>query len=126
LYKLTGQIIVVESTEAEALPIFDKLNFRISYYIPWFNPGTLTPLQETYYRNYIHDKVTTFHIGTISGYSFQHAFMTAWFPEMNKLLWYLDSYDPAERDSIITLTRSDPSVEVLLVAEDYPGYSNQK
>jgi hypothetical protein len=41
------------------------------------------------------------------------------FPDLNKLLWYLDSFDSTLKDSVITLTSKDPAVEILLVAEDF-------
>jgi hypothetical protein len=118
-YGLKEHTIVVESDNPPALPPFDTLNFRISYYIPYFNPSVLTLDEaQTYYEN-INERVTENGISTISGYSIQHSFMQLWFPGMNKLLWYLDSYDTAIKDSVITLTRKDQTVEVLLVAEYY-------
>jgi hypothetical protein len=119
-FNLEEHLIVVESDNTPALPPFDTLNFRISFYIPWFDPEGITPEQEEAWKDYIQANVTSTGIKTISGYSFQHDMMTKWFPEMNKLLWYLDSYDQALKDSVITLTRKDASVEILLVAEDYP------
>ena len=117
-YQLTTRPVVVESSEAGALPMFDTLNFRVSYYIPWFDPSQLTPEEEESMALLISGRVSLNQVGTISGYLVQKDFMTTWFPGMNKLLWYLDSVDPAKVDSVVTLVREDPTVEVLLVAED--------
>jgi hypothetical protein len=119
-FNLTRHIIVVESWNPPYLPPFDTLNFRISFYIPVFDPSLITPEEELAYRDYIFGYVSETGIETISGYYVQHSFMQKWFPDMNKLLWYLDSYDPAIKDSIIKETRKDPTVEVLLVSENYP------
>jgi len=123
-FGLTGNLIIVESGCPSCLPPFDTLNFRISYYIPTFDPSAITPEEELEYRDYIEGFVSQNDIGTISGYYFQHGFMQKWFPGMNKLLWYLDSTDPAVKDSIVAETKKDPSVEVLLVTENYKQ-SNQ-
>lgn len=118
-FGLTGNLIIVESSCPSCLPPFDTLNFRISYYIPTFDPSAITPGEELEYRDYIEGFVSQNDIGTISGYYYQHGFMHKWFPGMNKLLWYLDSTDPAVKDSIVAETKKDPSVEVLLVTENY-------
>jgi len=112
--------VVVESSSPGCLPLFDTLNFRVSYYIPTFNPATLSEEEELAYRDFIEGVVVQNGIGTISGYSIQHSFMQKWFPGMNKLLWCLDVFDPALKDSVITEIRKDPMVEVLLVSENYP------
>ncbi len=119
-FNLKTHPIVVEASYPLVLKPFDTLNFRPSYYIPWFDPTLLTTEDELMYRDLILERVTAGDNGTISGYSDQHGFMQKWFPDMNKLLWYLDSYDPVLQDSVIALTMKDPKVEVLLVAEDYP------
>jgi hypothetical protein len=111
--------VVVESYQPDWLPPFDTLNFRVSYYIPTFNPATITEAEELEYREIIQGVALKDGIGTISGYSFQHGFMQKWFPDMNKLLWCLDVYDPAIKDTI-TEIRKDPTIEVLLVSETYP------
>ena len=118
-FNLTKNLIVVESDIPAALLPFDTLNFRISFYIPWFNPAGPTSEEEEAWADYIQENVAVTGIKTISGYYFQHDLMQQWFPKMNKLLWYLDSYDPVVKDSIITVTKEDHTVEVLLVAEDY-------
>lgn len=118
-YHLTTRPVIVESSEAEALPLFDTLNFRVSYYIPWFDPSQLTPEEQESMALLISERVNLNHVGTISGYLVQKEFMTTWFPGMNKLLWYLDSVDPVKVDSVLRVVRKDPAVEVLLVAEDY-------
>ncbi|HNW73195.1 MAG TPA: hypothetical protein PKN44_06175 [Bacteroidales bacterium] len=118
-FNLTQYPIVIESTNPSCLPPFDTLNFRISYYIPAFDPSTLTKEEEQYYRSFIETAVMESGSKTISGYYFQHDYMKKWFPGMNKLLWYLDSYQTSARDSIISITSKDPMVEILLVAEDY-------
>jgi hypothetical protein len=120
LFNLNQHIIIVESNSSSSLPPFDTLNFRISYYIPPFNPASLNAEEELSYRDFIDDAVSTDGIRTISGYSIQHSFMQKWFPGMNKLLWYLDTSDPVMKESVITEIRKDPTVEVLLVTEDYP------
>jgi hypothetical protein len=96
------------------------LNFRVSYYIPTFNPATLTEEEELAYRDFIEGVILPNDIGTISAYAMQHDFMKKWFPDLNKLLWALDIFDPAEKDSVINEIGKDPTVEVLLVSENYP------
>lgn len=117
--------IVVESSDPATLPSFDTLNFRISFYIPTFDPETLTPSEEQMYIDYIHAGVISNNIPTISGYHFQHTFMQNNFPDLNKLLWYLDSFDGTLKDSVISLTSKDPAVEILLVAEDFDELTDQ-
>lgn len=112
--------VVVESSIPDCLPPFDTLNFRVSYYIPTFDPSTITEEEELEYRDVIAGTVLKNSIGTISGYSFQQGFMQKWFPDMNKLLWYLDVTDPALKDSIIRDISKDRTVEVLLVSDTYP------
>jgi hypothetical protein len=119
-FDLSHHPVVVESSCPACLPPFDTLNFRVSYYIPTFNPAELTEEEELAYRDFIEGNVLPYGIGTISAYSFQHSFMQKWFPDMNKLLWALDIFDPVEKDSVINEIRKDPTVEVLLVSENYP------
>jgi hypothetical protein len=118
-FGLDKKVIVVESSSPSSLIKFDTLNFCTSYYIPTFDPSGITQEEELSYMNFIDENTSPYRIGTISGYYNQHGFMQKWFPQMNKLLWYLDSTDPAIKDSIIRETRKDITVEVLLVAEDY-------
>jgi hypothetical protein len=108
--------IMVESSDPSCLPGFDTLNFVVSYYIPMFDPSTLTPGEQLQYRDYIDARVTQYGIRTISGYNMQHEFMKQYFPQMNKLLWYLDSFDPEKQDSVINVVKQDTTVQVLLVS----------
>lgn len=119
-FNLKKYPIVVEASNPTCLPPFDTLNFVPSFYIPTFDPALLTPEEELAYKEYIAGYLNETGVQTISGYSFQHMFMQTWFPSMNKLLWYLDSVDPAIKDSVIAETRKDLTVEVLLVGEYYP------
>jgi hypothetical protein len=118
-FALTKETIVVESSDPINLAGFDQLNFRTSYYIPFFYPDSLTNQQEAYYREGIGENINRSGIRTISAYSLQHDFLKRWFTPMNKLLWYIDSYDPVVKDSVIAATRKDPTVEILLVTENY-------
>jgi len=118
-FGLDKKVIVVESSSPSSLVKFDTLNFCTSYYIPTFDPSGITQEEELSYRDFIDENTSPYGIGTISGYYNQHGFIQKWFLQMNKLLWYLDSTDPAIKDSIIGETRKDNTVEVLLVAEDY-------
>ena len=119
-FGLNKQLIVVESFNPENLTSFDTLNFRPSFYIPAFDPSTITQDEEIYFKDYIDQKISATGIKTISAYYMQHSFMKKWFPEMNKLLWYLDSYETVVKDSIIRETKKDKNIEVLLVGENYP------
>jgi hypothetical protein len=119
-FDLTHNPVIVESSSPECLPRFDTLNFRVSFYIPTFNPETITKEEELAYRDFIEEGILSYDIGTISAYSFQHGFMRQWFPDMNKLLWCLDVTDPALKDSVISEIRKDPTVEVLLLSDIYP------
>lgn len=118
-FNLIQHPVIVESTNPSCLPPFDTLNFRVSYYIPYFDPELINDTEEQAYYQFIYEAIGPNRVTTISGYYLQHSFMQKWFPDMNKLLWYLDSYLPEIKDSIITETRKDPTVEVLLVTEDY-------
>jgi hypothetical protein len=118
-FALTKETIVVESSSPVNLAGFSQLNFRTSYYIPFFYPDSITAEQETYYREEIGENINESGIQTISAYSLQHEFMKRWFTPMNKLLWYIDSYDPAVKDSVIAAIRKDPTVEILLVTENF-------
>lgn len=117
-FHLTKHIIVVENNCPAYLIKFDTLNFRTSFYIPYFNPANITEEEELQYKNFIEEGIAASGIKTISGYTMQHEFMKKWFPKMNKLTWYLDSYDKAKQDSVIALIREDPTVEVILVTEE--------
>lgn len=119
-FHLTQKVIVVESSSPDCLPGFDTLNFRVSYYIPSFDPTGMSQSEQQAYYQFINGAIQPYGIGTISGYYIQHAFMQQWFPSTNKLLWYLDSVDPVIQDSIIAETKKDSTVEVLLVAADFP------
>jgi len=119
LYNLTRQTIVVESPSPEYLHPFDTLNFRISFYIPTFDPSTVTPEEELNFRNFINSNIEETWIRTLSADYVQHGFMQQWYPRMNKLLWYLSSWDQHVKDSVINVTRRDFTVEVLLVGEGY-------
>lgn len=110
--------LIIESSDPASLPVFDTLNFRISYYIPTFNPASLTPEEEQAYKTFIDAAIASSETSTISGYSMQHDFMKTWYPGMNKLLWFLDSFDPEIKNDVIKATAKDPTVEVLLVAEE--------
>jgi hypothetical protein len=118
-FNLTQHPVIVESTNPSSLPPFDTLNFRVSYYIPYFEPELINDTEEQAYYQFIYDAITPNRVTTISAYSLQHSFMQKWYPDLNKLLWYLDSYIPEIKDSIIAETRKDPTVEVLLVTENY-------
>jgi hypothetical protein len=115
-YHLVVNTIVVESSDPSCLPGFDTLNFLVSFYIPYFDPSTLTPEEQIPYRDYIEGFVSEYGIRTISGYNMQHEFMKEYFPQMNKLLWYLDSFNPALQDSVINVVKQDSTVQVLLIA----------
>jgi hypothetical protein len=118
-FHLTQNIIVLESTSPNSLPLFDTLNFRISYYIPTFDPGNITVTEEVAYRDFIYEAITPNNIKTISADYVQLGFMEKWFPDQNKLLWYVDSFDPVVKETVINKTRADVSVQVLLVEENY-------
>jgi hypothetical protein len=115
-FNLNVHPVVVESSDPSCLPGFDTLNFVVSYYIPMFDPSAITPEEELQYRDYIETRVSEYGIKTISGYNMQHEFMKQYFPGMNKLLWYLDSFNPAMQDSVIAEVKQDTTVQVLLVA----------
>ena len=115
-YHLVANHIIVESSDPSCLPLFDTLNFLVSFYIPYFDPSTLTPEEQIPYKDYIEGLVSEYGIRTISGYEMQHGFMQQYFPDMNKLLWYLDSFDPEMQDSVISVVKQDTTVQVLLIA----------
>ncbi|MDP4281155.1 MAG: hypothetical protein Q8867_03305 [Bacteroidota bacterium] len=120
-FNLKRHPIVVECCNPDCLAPFDTLNFRPSFYLPTFDPDTLTEAEEQSYKNWISSYISKDHIQTISAYYFQHSFMKNWYPSLNKLVWYLDSTDPVVKDSIISQARKDTTIEVMLVAEDYTG-----
>ena len=113
-------LIIIESMNFSFLSLFDTLNFKASYYIPTFDPQTLTPEEEFYYVDLITKAVEVSKVSTISAYTMQHDFMMKHFRNMNKLLWYLDSTDPEIKRKIIKETAEDPTVEILLVRESGP------
>lgn len=121
-FNLSKHIIIVESSDPSLLPPFDTLNFRISYYIPTFDPSAITEEEELAYQIFIQEGVSTYGMSTISAYFSQLGFIKKWFPEMNKLTWYLESPEPELKDSVINLVRKDPTVEVLLVSENSRDY----
>jgi hypothetical protein len=118
-FRLTLRTIVVESTNPEELRDFSTLNILTSFYIPYFDPSLISTEDEEYYHDYVEEHILQSGIKTISGYYIQLGFMQKWFPAMKKLTWYLDSTVPAIKDSIITETRKDSKVDVLLVSEDF-------
>jgi hypothetical protein len=118
LFGLTRRI-VVESSSPESVILFDTLNFLPSFYIPTFDPSSITPDEESYYQGFINDRVQQYGLRTISGYSMQLPFMQKWFPQLHKLTWYLDSTDPAIQDSIIAGVRKDTTVWVVLISENF-------
>jgi hypothetical protein len=118
-FGLIKETIVVESSSPGCLVNYKRLNFRPSFYIPTFDPDNITQEQEIYFRDFTQKYIDQSGIETISAYSWQHDFMQKWFPTMNKLLWFLDSYDAAVKDSVIEAIGKDPTVEILLVPENY-------
>lgn len=117
VYDLNGMIIV-EASKASCLKAFDDMGFRTSYYIPDFVPEQISHEKLQELTDCIRNKIETYGLETISGYSFQYQFMKDSFPEMRKLIWY-ELYDANTRDAFIKLVDEDDNTDVILVAERY-------
>ena len=113
-YNLKGMIIV-ESSNAGCLKVFNDLNFRTSYYIPFEYPEKVSKEKLQKLTDNIRDRIEKYDLTTISGYFFQYQFMKDSFPEMRKLIWY-ELYDPKVRDKFIRLANEDDNTDVILVA----------
>lgn len=113
-YNLQG-IIIVESSNAQCLKVFEDMDFRTSYYIPFAYPDTDGHEKMQKVTDKIRDNIEKYELKTISGYFFQYQFMKDSFPDVRKLIWY-EHYDPAVRDSYIRLVEADDMTDVILVA----------
>ena len=123
-YKLKGMIIV-ESSDPECLKVFDNLNFRTSYYIPYINPKELNQEELQDYTNSIRRNVKKNNLNTISGFYSQYQYMIDSFPELHKLTWYERTWDTAVRNYYINLANEDPKTDVILIAvKDTIDYSS--
>lgn len=116
---LLSRTIVVESSSPSSLAPYENGHYLTSYYIPTFDPSSLTPQEEIEYRDFIADRIKNTSITTISGYSSQLDFMQKWFLKLNKLVWYLDSTVPELKDSVINLVEKNQTVDILLVSESF-------
>lgn len=114
-YKLKG-LIIVESSNAECLQMFEDLRFRTSYYIPYFNPKELNREELQEFTNIINKIVNESKINTISGFYSQYQYMTDSFPELRKLTWYERTWDTAVRNYYIKLVNEDSKTDVILIA----------
>jgi len=113
-YNLKGMIIV-ESSNAGCLKVFDDLHFRTSFYIPFAYPDQLDKEKLQNLTDKIRNNIEKYDLTTISGYFFQFQFMKDSFPEMRKLIWY-ELYDTVVRNDFIRRANEDEKTDVILVA----------
>lgn len=113
-YDLQGMIIV-ESSNAECLKTFEDLNFRTSYYIPFFGQDASQEEKQAV-TDSIRRIINDYGINTISGFWSQYPLMRDSFPEMRKLFWYERTYDQDVRNHYINLANEDEKTDVILIA----------
>lgn len=110
------KMIIVESKYASYLKEFEKLNFRTSMYIPYFDPRYDNHEKLQLKADTIRDSIRICGVKTISGYWSQYQFMKDSFPEVRKLIWYERQKDTATRNYYIRLANEDELTDVILTA----------
>ena len=119
-HKLRKGNLIVESNNADCLPLFREAHYRTSYYIPKFNPEETSDFDIQRYTCKIRREISENDITTISGYYYQYEFMRDSFPDENIFLWY-HMYDTMIRNQYIELANNDDRVKILLVADEVPA-----
>lgn len=111
-HQLNGRLYV-ESSSYEDLKVFREAGFRVSFYIPYFNPYKDDTATCNKHLAVIQKAIDS-GVNTISGYEFQYKFIKKAFPNQPKLIWTV-SQDSAYLDQVVNNIGSDTLVEVLLL-----------
>lgn len=79
--------LIVESSDPASLDVFCRQGFFTSYYVPFFNPYSLSEqdLQRTI--DEIALQLNQYKVSALSGYYFQYPFLKKYFPEFPLLTW---------------------------------------
>ena len=85
-YKLQNKILV-ESSHAEVLAAFCDSGFFTSYYVPFFNPYTISNDQLKIFADSIAATISKTKADALSGYYFQCSFLNYYFPRYPVLTW---------------------------------------
>jgi heptose-I-phosphate ethanolaminephosphotransferase len=79
--------ILVESGRAELLAPFSDSAFFTSYYVPFFNPYQLNRQKTKFWADSIASVISKSKVNALSGYYFQHRFLSHFFPQYPVLTW---------------------------------------
>jgi len=85
-YKLQNKILV-ESNHAEVLTSFCDSGFFTSYYVPFFNPYTMSNEKMKVWADSIASVISKAKVDALSGYYFQSSFLNHYFLKYPVLTW---------------------------------------
>lgn len=85
-YRLQNKILV-ESSRADLLTVFSDSSFFTSYYVPFFNPYTISKTELNLWGDSIASVISKSRINALSGYYFQTDFLSHYFYQYPVLTW---------------------------------------
>ena len=85
-YKLQNKLLV-ESGRADLLTAFSDSGFFTSYYIPFFNPYTLSKTKVNLWADSVASVISKSKVNALSGYYFQCSFISHYFAQYPALTW---------------------------------------
>ncbi len=117
IFKNRTQLTIVESFNPKDLAPFSLNGFVTSYYIPYFEPHTTDTLKLNAVIKEISKALEYQCVNCVSGYAHQYDLLRNYFPNVPKLLWYVQT-DVESRNYYENLVSNDETVKVLLVYDD--------
>ena len=113
LYHLQNKIIV-ESAFPQYLQSFCARGFFTSYYIPYFNPYSISGQQLSYQLDSISRILNTYTVSALSGYYFQYPVMKKYFPRYPILTWSVNDAASVVTNTFNRKLLKDPHVKIVL------------
>lgn len=112
-YQLKNKIIV-EASSPVFLDIFCKEGFFTSYYVPFFNPYTMSEKELMLTVDEIATQLAAHKVSALSGYYFQYPFLKKYFPDYPILTWTEGSAISIVANYFNSSLLNDPQVAVVL------------
>lgn len=79
--------LIVESSDPASLDVFCRQGFFTSYYVPFFNPYSMSEDDLLRTIDEIAQQLNQHKVSALSGYYFQYPFLKKYFPEFPILTW---------------------------------------
>lgn len=106
--------LIVESSDPASLDVFCRQGFFTSYYVPFFNPYSLSEQELLQTIDDIAQQLTQHKVSALSGYYFQYPFLKKYFPEFPILTWTDYSAVSMVSNIFSTSLLNDQQIKVVL------------